>query len=183
MTSPGVGLMRGARAVLLAVALVALSALSHRWAGGADPGVVPLVALGVLTAVAVGPMARRRLSLVRLMGLLGAGQVVLHLVLDRCAELGPALSGIAVHATHAAHGRMLLAHVAVTVVVGIALRYGDDVLWRLWAWLARDRVPGAPRALVARASRSFPSTVHVPRRVVVRGAVQQRGPPALCVLR
>ncbi|WP_435737975.1 hypothetical protein V5D56_05095 [Cellulosimicrobium sp. PMB13] len=179
MTSPGSGRLRAARGLVLAAVVVGLSLLSHELAGGSRPDVVPLVVLAALSAVAVRPLTRREVGLPRLLALLGAGQVVLHVVLERSAELSPTATASAhAHDGPAATMTMLAAHAVATVVVALVLRHGDAVLWRLWTWLTRRRVPEAPRAVVVPVRplprRVLPSV----RRAPVPGAVGGRAPPA-----
>ncbi len=143
-------MLRGVRVLLLAAAVVGLSVVAHGLAGGTDPGAVPLGVLAVLTAVAVRPLTRREVGLPRLLGLLGAGQLVLHVVFDRCAALSPA--DAAAHAHSSSPLAMLGAHAVATLAVALVLRYGDAVLWRLWTWLVGRRVPGRPRRLVVPAA-------------------------------
>lgn len=137
------------RVLLLAAVVVGLSLVAHGLAGGARPGVVPLVVLTALTAVAVRPLGRHEVSMPRLIGLLGAGQVVLHVVFEQCALLS-LVPGEPVHHQHAAAPMplMLGAHVAATLVVALVVRHGEAFLWRLWAWLTARLVPAGPVALV-----------------------------------
>ncbi|WP_454042026.1 hypothetical protein [Cellulosimicrobium sp. Marseille-Q8652] len=178
---PGTGPLRAARALLLAVAVVALSLVSHDVAGGAAPGAVPLVVLTALAAVAVRPLTRREVGLPRLLSLLGLGQVVLHLVFERCAAMSPT-------AAPAPHGHddpgqvlsMLGAHALATLVLAVVLRYGDACLWRLWSWLSGRRIPGRPRPVVVGAAVPLTSArLPSPRRAPVPGAVGGRAPPAV----
>ncbi|MCR1981134.1 hypothetical protein NSA53_02620 [Cellulosimicrobium cellulans] len=175
MTSPGAGVLRGVRVLLLAAAVVGLSVVAHGLAGGTDPGAVPLGVLAVLTAVAVRPLTRREVGLPRLLGLLGAGQLVLHVVFDRCAALSPA--DAAAHAHSSSPLAMLGAHAVATLAVALVLRYGDAVLWRLWTWLAGRRVPGRPRRLVVPAAPPAVGALPTVRDLLVRGAAPGRGPP------
>lgn len=174
-------MLRRARVLLLAAAVVGLSVLSHLLAGGRGPGVVPLLVLTVLTAVGVLPFTRARLGLPRLLALLGTGQLVLHVAFERCAALGPATrSAVPGHATTAdlaAAVAMLAAHAAATLGLALVLRYGDAVLWRLWAWLTGLGAvhDGAP-VLVPRsaAPRTGAPVAHA---APVRGAWHGRAPP------
>lgn len=168
-------MLRGVRVLLLAAAVVGLSVVAHGLAGGADPGAVPLGVLAVLTAVAVRPLTRRQIGLPRLLGLLGAGQLVLHVVFERCAALSP--SGAAVHAHAASPLTMLGAHAVATLAVAVVLRYGDAVLWRLWTWLTGCRVPGRPRSVVVRTAAPVVGVLPAVRDLLVRGAAPGRGPP------
>lgn len=181
MTSPGSGPLRAARGLVLAAVVVGLSLLSHDLAGGSRPGTVPLVVLAALSAVAVRPLTRREVGLPRLLALLGVGQVVMHVVLERSAEL----SATATASTHAHDGpvataTMLAAHAVATVVLALVLRHGDALLWRLWSWLSGRQAPGRPRPVVV--GRVVPlarGCLPTPRRAPVPGAVGGRAPPAV----
>jgi hypothetical protein len=87
------------------------------------------------------------------LGLLGAGQFVLHTafgVLSQSAATAPLLSPAAGHVhilgapSHAAamvHAQgytpaMLAAHVLATLAAGVLMAKGEDALWALLAWLA-----------------------------------------------
>jgi hypothetical protein len=156
VTSPGTGVLHGVRALLLAAVVIGLSLVAHGLAGGARPGVVPLLVLAALTAVAVRPAARHEVSMPRLIGLLGAGQLVLHLVFEQCALLSavPGASEGHEHPVALARPLMIGAHVVATFVVALVLRHGESMLWRLWAWLTARHLPTAaapitlPRQLV-----------------------------------
>jgi hypothetical protein len=151
VTSPGTGILHGVRALLLAAVVVGLSLVAHRLAGGSHPGVVPLVVLAALTAVAVRPAARHEIAMPRLVGLLGAGQVVLHVVFEQCALLSvvPGAAGVHDHPESTADPLMIAAHVVATFVVALVLRHGEGWLWRLWAWLTARRLPGSPAAFTS----------------------------------
>ena len=171
-------MLRGVRALLLAAAVLGLSVVAPGHAGGADPGAVPLVVLAALTAVAVRPLTRRQIGLPRLLGLLGAGQLVLHVVFDRCAALAPT-GAPHTHADGASPLAMLGAHAVATLAVALVLRYGDAVLWRLWSWLTGAAVPGRPRAVVAPTAPLARGELPTVRDVLVRGAALGRAPPAV----
>jgi hypothetical protein len=145
--SPGHGLLRGVRAGLLAAVVVGLSLVSHRLAGGAAPGAVPVLVLVMLTAVAIRGLLRSRLALGRLLCLLGLGQLLLHYAFEQCALLVAAPAH-----THAADapGPMLAAHVVATFAVSVILTHADRALWTLWSWLTMRSVPGTVLDVVDR---------------------------------
>lgn len=179
MLSPAVGLLRGVRAGLLATAVVGLSLVSHRLAGGAAPGAVPVVVLVMLTAVMLRGVLGRRLALPLLLGVLGLGQVVLHYTFEQCALL--AASPAPAHA-HAAENPvpMLAAHVLATLVVSVLLTHADRALWTLWSWLTMRSVPRLVRRPASR-GRALPvlaSTLRAPA-APGHGAVMGRAPPVL----
>jgi hypothetical protein len=178
VTSPGTGVLHGVRALLLAAVVVGLSLVAHGLAGGARPGAVPLVVLAALTAVAVRPATRREVSVPRLIGLLGAGQVVLHVVFEQCALLSvvPGTPGEHHHPGAVADPLMIGAHVVATFVVALVLRHGESLLWRLWAWLTARHLPLAPATI------TLPSKLVIGRLIAGHGervpeALRGRGPP------
>ena len=177
MLSPGVGLLRGVRAGLLATAVVGLSLVSHRLAGGAAPGTVPVVVLVTLTAVMVRGLLGRRMAWPTLLGLLGLGQVVLHYTFEQCALL--AANPAPMHA-HAAENPvpMLTAHVAATLVVSLLLTHADRALWTLWSWLTMRSVPSTLLGPVDREDRVLVLASSLPAPLALgRGAVMGRAPP------
>ncbi|WP_344100349.1 hypothetical protein [Myceligenerans crystallogenes] len=165
MNSPGTGSLHLVRVALLTAAVLGLTTGLHGAVGGATPQVVPFLALGAVTCVAVRWIARQELSFPRLLAVLGPVQVLLHLGLEGAAAPGGA-PAVAAHAAHD-HGAvaaeasaasssllMVAAHVVATFAVALVLRYGEAVLWRLWAWLTCRTLPGRPRAVVV--PRAFP---------------------------
>lgn len=175
--SPGTGTLRSARVLCLAVLLVGLSVVSHQLAGGDRPRAVPLVVLTALTFALVRPLTRRQVGLPRLLGLLGAGQLGLHVAFERFAALEPVFAGPVHHHGTASDGWMLAAHALTTVVVALVVRHGDALLWRVWTWLTRRRLPVAPAlhlvAVALRAHRALWS-LHGAASV---DAVRARAPP------
>jgi hypothetical protein len=173
--SPGVGLLRGVRAGLLATVVVGLSLVSHQLAGGAAPGVVPVLVLVMLTAVAIRGLLRSRLGLGRLLCLLGLGQLLLHFTFEQCALLAAAPA----HA-HAADAPvpMLAAHVVATFAVSMVLTHADRALWALWSWLTMRSVPSTVLGVVDR-RRGVLVLVPVVSAPPApgRGAVMGRAPP------
>ncbi|MHA7135187.1 hypothetical protein [Oerskovia turbata] len=175
MLSPGLGLLRGVRAGLLATVVVGLSLVSHRLAGGAAPGAVPVLVLVVLTAVAIRGLLRSRLAFGRLLCLLGLGQLLLHYAFEQCALLVTAPA----HA-HAADnpGPMLAAHVVATVAVSVILTHADRALWALWSWLTMRSVPSTVLDVVDRRRGALVLTPVAPAPPAPgHGAVMGRAPP------
>ncbi|MCB7135607.1 hypothetical protein [Cellulosimicrobium marinum] len=180
MGSPGSGLLRAVRALVLAATAVGLSLVSHDLAGGAHPGVVPLVVLTALAAVVVRPLARREIRLPVLLAVLGVGQLALHHVFVACATLSVAPRPSShQHDDALSTLAMLGAHAVATVAVALVLRHGDAVLWRLWTWLTGRQVPGHPRPLAVLAAVPVLVTLPVDRPAPVPGTVGGRAPPAL----
>jgi hypothetical protein len=179
VTSPGTGLLRGVRTLLLAAAVVLPSLGAHVVAGGSSPAAPLLLVLVTLTAVAVHPVARHELRLPGMVVVLGGGQLLLHVAFER----GAALTSAGETAAHAHHdavspAAMIAAHVVADLVLAVALRYGETLLWRLWRWWSH-RLPAGRRVLVARAARPTPPVLSAPPRDRWRGAVQGRAPPVI----
>lgn len=161
--------------LLLAAVAVGLSLSSHVAAGGAYPGTVPLVVLTALTAVAVRPLTRGELAMPVLLGSLGAGQVLLHVVFEQCVILSVA-PGQTHHADAGPAPWMIAAHAVATLAVAGVLRHGEALVWRLWAWLTGRRLPGRPRIVVVGAP-SPHGILREPRSLLAGRLVRERGPP------
>lgn len=177
MTSPGTGALRGARAFVLAAAIVGLSTTAHQLAGGADPGAVPLVALAALTVALVRPLTLREARLPTMLALLGAGQVALHFAFEWCAELARVPAGVHHHGSAASGASMLAAHLVATLAVALVLRHGEIVLWRLWAWLTKRRILCARRVLVVTAAACACGALLTVHAAPGCDAVRARAPP------
>ncbi|WP_407319710.1 hypothetical protein UQW22_04620 [Isoptericola halotolerans] len=180
MRSPGTGTLRAARTLLLAAAIVLPSLGAHVAAGGSSPGTALLLVLVALTAVAAHPLSRRELRLPGMLGALAVGQVLLHVAFERAAALTSA-GEMAAHAHHGAMSpaTMVAAHVVADLVLAVALRYGEALLWRLWRWCSH-RIPADGRRVVAaRAARPAAPDLSVPPRSRWRGAVRGRAPPVI----
>jgi hypothetical protein len=167
MTSDAV--LRGMRVLTLPSVLFATALAGHVAGDGAMPAGWVLVALFVLTVVAVAPFVGAALSLARVVALLVGGQGVLHAVLQLLGTAvtatstmygegtggpmsSPTGSHLMMHTDAAAsdgfvlslmsggHLVMLLAHLAAAVVVGAWLAAGERALWMLLALTARPLV-------------------------------------------
>lgn len=202
MGSPGDGVLRVARTVAVTAVVVGLAVAAHVAGGGRPPRPLALVGLAFATAYVCAWVARRRLSLPLLAGLLAAGQWALHHAFDlvgaACAPVtAPMHAGHAVAAgscepvaaaagvvagRHAAapSWAMLAAHVAATAVSALVLASGDRALWALCGLLAA-LLPALPRAAapVAVPVRRAPDVAAVPRprRAVLLRVSPRRGPP------
>jgi hypothetical protein len=158
---------RGMRVLTLPSVLFITGLAGHVAGDGTTPAGWVLVALFVLTVVAVAPFVGAALSPARVVALLVGGQGVLHAVLQLLG--GPAVtatstmygggtggpvsspssSHLMMHSDAAAshssvmslmsggHVVMLLAHLAAAVVVGVWLAAGERALWMLLALTAR----------------------------------------------
>ena len=195
--------LRLVRAVLVTGAATCLAAAGHVLAGGALPE--PHL-LAVVAALLLGPvawLARRQLSLLTLLGVLGTGQLILHeafLVLsapascptssvDSMGHHGP-VQGVGCFASvpesvtvHTGSGgdspAMLAAHLLAMLATAWLLRGGEIALWQLLAWL-RPLVH-LPRSAWIAPLRHRPAAlgfvgVPVPRRNLPPD--NGRGPPA-----
>jgi hypothetical protein len=169
---------RGMRVLTLPSVLFASGLAGHLAGGGATPPDWVLVALFMLTVVAVAPFAGAALSPARVVALLIGGQGVLHVALQLLggtftattdmpgAATGPVTGSAPAsshvmmqHGAEASHGPvmslmsgghlvMLLAHLAAAVMVGVWLAAGERALWMLLAVTARPLVD-AWRTIVA----------------------------------
>ncbi|MDM7854904.1 hypothetical protein [Cellulomonas alba] len=138
MPSPASGPLRAARAALVAAATVALGALAHVLGGGAPPSATLLGALAALGFAPAVLATRRRLGPLLAVGLLGAGQAIVHLALGVVGPMTCVVPGVAA-GPHAGHG-----------VAGAAAR-----LTELSAGAGGMAVPGGTGAGCA------PAAVHV----------------------
>ena len=162
MTSDAV--LCGVRVLTLPAVLFTSGLAGHMAGDGAVPAVGVLVALFVLTVVALAPFAGTAMSPARVVALLVGGQGVLHTALQLLGGTGvPASSPTGSHLmstgshlmTHpdaaTSHGSvmslmsgghlvMLLTHLAAAVAVGVWLAAGERALWMLLALTARPLV-------------------------------------------
>ena len=151
-----------ARATALGGTVTALAAGAHAWAGGALPH--PLILAVMLALVALGStaLARLTLRLPALVGVLGAGQLILHEAFtalsasqaaspeaaavltrgrhqhagDAAAALGSVHSvpdALAAH-SHATPAMMAL-HAAATLLCAVVIRKAERAVEALAAWL------------------------------------------------
>lgn len=205
MRAPGRGSARLSRVALLAGAPLLLAAGAHLVGGGDLPPVGVLIAAVALLLVSTLASADRcRLAV--LVPLLGAEQVLLHLMFsaaDAAAMCLPAGAVAAGHAGHLGHGAaltlgagssgglavcaeahamsvgwtMLAAHAGATLVVAWVLARGEAWWWRTVETLVR--------VVAARPTRRRPRTLAILARLVLRAgrlvldAASPRGPPLL----
>ncbi|MDP5226607.1 MULTISPECIES: hypothetical protein [Arthrobacter] len=145
------------RAVLLALAMVALAIGAHSFAGGSLPAPPILAALLALVLLASVLVTRFRLRLPAMTAVLGLGQLGLHEAFGALSATpveipgaglhqhdgGAALvgtlqhlsSGMAAHDAAGHSGAMLLAHAVATALMALLLAQGEAALWALAAWL------------------------------------------------
>jgi hypothetical protein len=103
MPSPASGPLRVVRAALVAVTTVALGALAHVLGGGAPPSATLLGALAALGFAPAVLATRRRLGPLLAVGLLGAGQALVHAALGVVGPVTCVVPGVAA-GPHAGHG-------------------------------------------------------------------------------
>jgi hypothetical protein len=190
MTSPASGGWRHLRAVVVAVAVVALSAAGHVLGGGARPHPLALLVLASVATVPAYLGGRAQLRWGTLVVLLGTGQVVVHHVLASTGHAVPSAhhgpeSAAAPQVSHQLlTPPMLLGHAAATLVVAALLAYGEAVLWGVWRWLQSmlRLVRPAATLVVGRVARMPASCVgHLSVAADTHPATPPRAPPvALC---
>lgn len=186
--SPARGAWRVTRAVALTAVTVVLAASAHAAAGGALPSLWALLALTVPTACVAALITRRRLSTPLVLGLLGGGQFALHQGFSVLASAGHCGAGHSGHHVvvsacssaphHDPSPGMLAAHVVATLLTGLLLARGEQVLWALVTrlhprlpLLQRLNLPVAPR--LART----PEPLFARPRTVSAAVPVRRGPP------
>jgi hypothetical protein len=153
------GSLRLFRAALVAGVTMSLAAAGHVLGGGALPGPAVTAVLAALLLAPVVWLAGRQLSLLTLLGVLGAGQLLLHTAftsLSRGAVCPPPLAGqtphhgpatgagcsatdsvaLSLHAGDVADAPdMTAGHFLALVSTAWLLHKGEEALWQLLAWL------------------------------------------------
>lgn len=155
--------LRFLRAGVITAAVLGLAAAAHTAGGGHLPPVPVLTLLAVLSLAPVMMLARYRLGLPALTGILTAGQGILHLAFGaltdsgaNCVAPGTAAHGHrqgfavpecaaailetnAVSAEHSMAGWpspvMLAAHAVAVGATAVLLAQGETSLWQLVEWL------------------------------------------------
>jgi hypothetical protein len=157
------------RGVTLTLLVALLTAIGHVAAGGGLPDLSLLVVLLPLLGGAFVALAERTRSFPATLGVLAAGQLVIHAALA-------ALHPMAADGTRA----MLVLHVLVTLVTAVAVRYADAAVLAVAATLRRV----VPRRLTPPpADRPLPTRPVPPldlparRARLLTVAVLRRGPP------
>lgn len=167
---------RAARAALIAAALIVLTLAGHT----AGHGSLDLLGIGVVVALAAGfgtALGTRRLTPVRVLSVLLAGQLLLHVVLTFTS---------AHHAVAPTTSTplMVLGHV-VAAVVATAVVVRADALIRAWQrFLAAVLGHAVPRAETPGRPVTPPvSTISEhPTALLLRHGLSRRGPPVCPVL-
>jgi hypothetical protein len=167
----------GARVLGVGALAPALGAAAHVEAGGGLPELtLPVLLVAVLTAGLAASVVRRRVGVLRLAVVLGAGQVGWHLAMGAGADH-------AMHAmpTTAPSSGMVAAHGLATVLVALGAAGADRavgalVAGQVGAVLAVLRGgPAIPVAAPAR--REVPPSVAVPVTAALLRVRPLRGPP------
>lgn len=167
----------------VSLAVVGPGALAHVAAGGSlNLGSLGIVTLGAATAAALATAGAVRWTFQRLCLAALAAQPVLHFAFGSGHAGGH--GGHAQHGAHAssavahADGRMVAAHLVVSLVAAVVIRWG--LLWlRTLPALARALVLPAPRVSVRHVTRvRFAPAAPTPRReLTLLAARSSRGPP------
>lgn len=200
VASPTTGAWRAVRAVLVIALVVCLSTGGHLIAGGQVASWRAAALALLLVAVGAAGATALRLTPMRLMAVLGAGQLVVHHALSwtpggHCATAGSSelfksmthagCGTVGAHEAAGAHEAvwsdpvMLLAHVVATVVAGVVLGRGEQLLWTICALLqARPLV--LPELLLPEDTQPVraPILPRRPHRVVLSESDPLRDPPA-----
>ncbi|MCO4254865.1 hypothetical protein [Pseudarthrobacter cellobiosi] len=193
------------RAASLSTGVLTLAAGAHAAGGGDLPAPGILLAVLALTVLAATTATRLRLNFPAMLGVLGAGQFILHEAFTAFSSAGAAMSTAAsgLHNTHfagaaapviAATGHvqdsgsagilMLLTHALATGACALLLAKGEAALWAVAAWLRPlVRLPEAvtPDAGTPRAVPGPPAVLPLrPWRNLRQHS--RRGPPSAVVL-
>jgi hypothetical protein len=147
------------RAVLITGTMMSVAAAGHVLGGGALPAPGAVAVLAVLLLVPVAWLAARELSFLTLLGVLGAGQLLLHGAFTSLSAPAVCLQSLTGQMRH--HGQamemacsaaepasmslhlgtgsdsplMLAGHGLALLVTAWLLRKGEAALWLLLAWL------------------------------------------------
>lgn len=166
------------RGVSLAVCAAALSVTAHRLADGGLPDPAMTVLLAALFGWTASALARKARGTVATITLLGAAQLVMHLLLTT-------LAGHQVHDMAAMPARtglgMVVAHAVATLVTALLLARADATLLRVLAVL-REILPRllTPLPVPVAATALVPARTASPGHLVgvdLRRIRGRRGPP------
>jgi hypothetical protein len=198
------GSLRLFRAVLITGMAMSLAAAGHVLGGGTLPEPAIMAVLAGLLMAPIIWLARRQLSFLTLLGVLGSGQLILHeaftslssralclpsltdqmshhdgqaMGLDCSAAAVPA--SMPVHTGGADSAVLLAGHVLALVSTAWLLRQGEVALWQLLAWLRPLVQLPRPAGIIPVRQRPIPAGpvfVPMPRRNLRADSL--RGPPA-----
>jgi hypothetical protein len=196
------GALRLCRSAVLGATCLTLSLSAHVAAGGAAPSLAALAVLAVPIACVSVLLTGSRAGLPRIAVMLAATQLGLHQALMALADhpcagavgpLGDPMAGHGGAAAAACAGSgmsstvtmsapstpMVAAHVAAASIMGLALWYGDQLLWAL---LSRLGVRAIIRPTLTLSPAGAAAATTAVRRVAslqeALGGVGRRGPPA-----
>ncbi|CCQ45091.1 hypothetical protein ARTSIC4J27_1024 [Pseudarthrobacter siccitolerans] len=148
------------RALTVTGLVLGIAAAAHTAGGGHLPPAPVLALLAALVLLPVTVLARRRLSLASISGVLGAGQLALHTAftslpgpVDHCTPAGIASYGhhqaqaipdcltagagaVALQLPAVPGPVMVAAHILALAATALLLAHGEEALWRALAWLA-----------------------------------------------
>ncbi len=202
------GPLRLFRSLVFTGAVVGLAAGGHVIGGGTLPAPIITLALTALLMVPVTWLSKRELSFPVLLGLLGAGQILLHEALSTLsvsAVCQATATGRGSHHTatsslhclpaspaelsaHSGAGvdplAMLAGHALAVLGTAWLLRQGEAALWQLLAWLRPLAVLPRLAIIPIAGPRTFahdPILIPAPWRNLRRHSL--RGPPAAALLR
>jgi hypothetical protein len=161
------------RRILLAAVLVVLSLVAHAAAAGSLPGVTAIIGGAIVAGVLAWSLAGRRRSVTSLVGILFAGQLLMHAVVVALGHHGvgylPDLS-------------MTLAHLVAAGIAAVMFARGEQIV-SVWV-RAAARLLGAPSlsfpGIPSTSSRDLPHTTPVfSHSSFDVHARSRRGPPNL----
>ena len=202
------GPLRLFRSLVFTGTIVGLAAGGHVIGGGTLPAPIITLALTALLMVPVTWLSKRELSFPVLLGLLGAGQMLLHEALSTLSVSAvcqaPATGRGSHHAAtsslhclpaspaelsaHSGAGidplAMLAGHALAVLGTAWLLRQGEAALWQLLAWLRPLAVLPRVAVIPVAGPRTFahdPILIPAPWRNLRRHSL--RGPPAAALLR
>lgn len=170
------GPLRGARGVAVASAASLITGVAHVAGGGALPDLGLLLVLFPLLTALIVSIADACSSIAGVLGVLAAGQLAMHAVLEVIGH-----SHVAAAAGPASGWSMFAMHAAATVVLGLLIRDADVVLGLLVSALSRVLprrllVPPADRPLATFAV-ACPAVLGATARAAL-GPRTPRGPPS-----
>lgn len=163
---------RAARAALMAAALMVLTLAGHT----AGHGALDLLGVGLVGVLAIGfgtAMSGRRLTGPSVLGVLLAGQLLLHLILTFTSTHHAAASATVTPL-------MVIGHTVAALVATLVVLQADSLI-RAWLRLLAATIgagrpaplhPERPRAL------PMPSPLPVGAAILLRHRLVRRGPPA-----
>ncbi len=163
---PTGGWVRIVRVTVLSGASLVLAALAHLLGGGALPSPALSLPLLLITGTIAALVTARRCRLPVLLPVLGAGQLILHLLLEASSRTPGAAAGSVTTphtghalcpaglaaAVHAPSWLMLAGHLLATALTAWVLARGEAALWRL-----ADRFVRAARPQLTAWPASLPS--------------------------